>query len=286
MKKLLLFGATGNLGKEIAKEAVKEGYDLTMVVRNAEKAAKLSKISEKIIVVDAGNQAALKNICNGFDSVISALGKSVSPNDFSRPSFEEVDFKMNKNILLEAQSSKVKKFVYVSAFHAEKYVHLEYFRVHHAFSTLLMASALDYSIIKPPAIFSGFLDMFDMAKKGVLFNIGDGDKKTNPIYEGDLAKACIAAIWKKNAVIELGGKSIYTRKQLYEIIQDEISPNKSLKNVPLWLFKVTLPMLKVLNRNMYDKFAFFTTVIQHDTIASQVGEMDFQTYVKMQRENP
>ena len=34
MKKVILFGSTGNLGKEIAKELVKQGYDLTIVVRN------------------------------------------------------------------------------------------------------------------------------------------------------------------------------------------------------------------------------------------------------------
>ncbi|MBS4066791.1 MAG: hypothetical protein KGZ74_19670 [Chitinophagaceae bacterium] len=34
MKKVILSGATGNLGKEIAKEAVHRGYTLTVVIRN------------------------------------------------------------------------------------------------------------------------------------------------------------------------------------------------------------------------------------------------------------
>ncbi|MDB5280801.1 MAG: NAD-dependent epimerase/dehydratase [Ferruginibacter sp.] len=43
----------------------------------------------------------------------------------------------------------------------------------------------------------------------------------------------------------------------------------------LWLFKFLLPILKVFKRNMYDKFAFFTAVMQEDTIAPQVGELEF-----------
>jgi short-subunit dehydrogenase len=39
MKKIILFGATVNLGKEIAKEAVHRGYTLTVVIRNKNKSS-------------------------------------------------------------------------------------------------------------------------------------------------------------------------------------------------------------------------------------------------------
>jgi len=280
MKKVLLFGATGNLGKEIAKEAIKQGYDLTAVVRNRAKAEQLSKITTNYLITDITNKNALENICKGFDIVISALGKSVSPNDHSKPTFNEIDLVANTNILLEAQRSGIKKFIYVSALHAEKYPELEYFRVHHQFSELLKQSGINYAIIKPPAIFSAFIDMVDMATKGLLVNMGSGNKQTNPIFEGDLAKICVDSINKTNAVIEAGGKSIYTRKQLNEIIQKAVNPNKSVKNIPLGFVKFSLPLMRLFNKNMFDKFAFFVEVMQHDTIASQVGEMRFEDYIK------
>jgi uncharacterized protein YbjT (DUF2867 family) len=198
MKKILLFGATGNLGKEIAKEAKQEGYDLTVVVRIKDKAKQLARITNQDVVADITNASALTGICNDFEIVISALGKSVSPNDHSKPSFNDIDLTANSYILNEAKNSGVKKFAYVSAFHSEKYLHVEYFRVHHEFAEMLKKSGIDYSIIKPPAIFSGFLDMVEMAKRGRLINIGKGDKKTNPIYEADLAKECVDAIKEKH----------------------------------------------------------------------------------------
>lgn len=285
MKKLLLFGATGNLGREIAKVATLQNYDLTVVVRNKNKADQLASITDQFIVADITDTSALTNICNGFDIVISALGKSVSPNDNSKPSFNDIDLIANSNILNEALKSGVKKFVYVSAFHSEKYVHLEYFRVHHEFAERLKTSGINYSIIKPPAIFSGFLDLVEMAKKGQLFTIGKGDKKTNPIYEVDLANECVSSIKDRDVTKEIGGKTIYTRRQLNEIIQNEICPAKKTKTVPLWLFKFSLPILKIVKKNMYDKFAFFTAVLQEDTIAPQVGQMKFEDYIKMKNKN-
>jgi uncharacterized protein YbjT (DUF2867 family) len=280
MKKVILFGATGNLGKEIAKELVNQGYDLTVVARDEEKAKSLSHITSKYIVADVCNKATLEHICNNQDIVVSALGKSVSPNDKSKPTFRAVDYEANENILNEAIKSGIKKFVYVSAFHAEKYLHLEYFKVHHDFSELLKKTAIDYSIIKPPAIFSAFLDMIEMAKKGQLINIGKGDKKTNPIFEGDLAKIVVDAIRQSTTTIEAGGKTIYTRRQINEIVQKQVNPNQKVRTVPVFMFKLILPLIKMTNKNMFDKFAFFITVMQQDTIAPQIGTMTLENYVK------
>lgn len=57
-----------------------------------------------------------------------------------------------------------------------------------------MRSDLNYTIIKPPALFSAFIDLFELAEKERLVNMGKGDKFTNPVYEGDAAEACINSI--------------------------------------------------------------------------------------------
>ena len=280
MKKVILFGATGNLGKHIAKELISSGYVLTVVVRDQKKAKGLFDANAKIVVADVCNKATLADICQNQEIVVSALGKSVSPNDKTRPGYEDVDFAGNMNILEEAIKNGIKKFVYVSAFHAEKYLHLTYFNVHHRFAEELKKSGIDYSIIKPPAIFSAFIDMMDLAKKGQLVTIGKGDKKTNPIFEGDLAKICVRSIAEKNKTIEAGGRYIYTRKELNLIIQQEVDKSKQVRQIPLGILKAALPLMKVFNKNLYDKFAFFTEVIQHDTIAPQMGELSFEEYIK------
>jgi uncharacterized protein YbjT (DUF2867 family) len=281
LKKVILFGATGNLGKHIAKELISSGYALTVVVRDQKKAKGLFDANAKLIVADACNKSTLTDICQNQEIVVSALGKSVSPNDKTRPGFEDVDFAGNMNILEEAIKNGVKKFVYVSAFHAEKYLHLTYFNVHHRFAEELKKSGIDYSIIKPPAIFSAFIDMMDLAKKGQLVTIGKGDKKTNPIFEGDLAKICVRSIAEKNATIEAGGRFIYTRKELNLIVQHEVDKNKQVRQIPTGLFKAAFPLIKIFNKNLYDKFAFFTEVMQHDTIAPQMGELSFEEYIKI-----
>lgn len=281
MKKVLLFGASGNLGKATAKAIKDAGYDLTVVVRNQSKANELKNITDKSCIADISSAQSLKDIGNGFDVVVSTLGKSVSPNDKSKPSFRDIDLNANTAILEEAKKANVKKFVYVSAFQDEQYKHLEYFYVHYEFSQRLINSGIDYSVIKPPAIFCAFLDFIEMAKQGKLMNLGKGDKKTNPIYEGDLAKVIVGSIEKPNCIIEAGGKKTYTRRQLCEIVQQAVDPNKKIRNVPMAMVKMGLPFYKLFDKNAYHKFSFFTEVMTHDTFAPPVGEMSFEEYVKL-----
>lgn len=286
MRKVLLFGATGNLGKEIAKALTHTGYEVTAVVRSEQKAKVLKDITNSCQAVDSYKLEELDKVITNHHIIISALGKSVSLNDRSKPSFRDIDYVINNNILQIALRKNLKKFVYVSVFHSERHRNLEYFKAHFDFEQQLLNSGIDYSIIKPVAFFSAYKDLFDMARKGQLVNIGKGDKKTNPIYEGDLAKIVIDSIGSKNVMIEVGGKTIYTRAELNNIIQGAINKRKKVRNVPLSLLKLTLPLIKLWDKNTYDKYAFFTEVINYDIIAPQLGEMTFEEYVKERTSTP
>lgn len=278
-KNILLFGGTGNLGKQLARAAVNRGYTVTAVVRNEKRKQVLENIVQHFVVCDVTKPALVTGICNGFDIVISALGKSVSPNDHSKATFRQIDLEANSHILADATRHGVKKFIYVSAYGAERYQQLEYFSVHHCFAEKLKASGLDYAIIKPPALFSAFIDLAGMAKKGLLVTMGQGDKITNPIYEGDLAAICIDAIQQPNVTIEAGGKEVLTRHGINEIIQQAINPHKKVRKVPMGLLQSGLPLVKLFSKNMHDKLAFFTAVMQEDTIAPRLGETRLETYM-------
>ncbi len=49
-----------------------------------------------------------------------------------------------------------------------------------------------------------------------------------------------------------------------------------------------LPVIKLVDRNTYDKFAFFVEVMQHDIIAPPVGQMKISEYIKhkLQKNEP
>ena len=75
--KILVLGATGATGRLIVSRAVARGYDVTVLVRSAEKASDIT--GAKLIVGDARDERVLREALKGRDAVVSALGTPVSP---------------------------------------------------------------------------------------------------------------------------------------------------------------------------------------------------------------
>jgi uncharacterized protein YbjT (DUF2867 family) len=75
--KILVLGATGGTGRLIVSQAVARGYDVTVLVRSAEKARDLK--GAKLIVGDARDEKVLRQAVKGRDAVVSALGTPASP---------------------------------------------------------------------------------------------------------------------------------------------------------------------------------------------------------------
>ena len=74
--KLLIVGATGPTGRELVKQAIAQGHEVTALVRDAAKAAFPSSV--KVTVGDVLQPASLKAAVAGQDAVISALGSAPS----------------------------------------------------------------------------------------------------------------------------------------------------------------------------------------------------------------
>ena len=75
--KLLVLGATGGTGKAIVHAALAAGHEVTILVRNPEKAQDLS--GARLITGNALDPKAVAEALTGSDAVISALGTPVSP---------------------------------------------------------------------------------------------------------------------------------------------------------------------------------------------------------------
>lgn len=71
--KLLIIGGTGGTGKELIKQALEQGYNLTALVRNPEKV----EITDPNLTVIKGNILdfdKVQEVVAGQDVVLSALG--------------------------------------------------------------------------------------------------------------------------------------------------------------------------------------------------------------------
>ncbi len=83
--KIVLFGATGNVGARIAREARRRGHDVVGVVRNPS-AAQPPAPGVSLVAGDATDAASVAAVARGADAVVNAISPRPNPRGLPAPS--------------------------------------------------------------------------------------------------------------------------------------------------------------------------------------------------------
>ncbi len=106
--RVLIFGATGNIGRYVREAALGTGHDLVLFARDPGKLDPLEG-GETAVAGDVADAAAVRAAIDGIDAVISVLGpRSNSPEQ------EEVFVTFASTLVDEMQARGVKRLVALS----------------------------------------------------------------------------------------------------------------------------------------------------------------------------
>ncbi len=283
MKKVLVAGASGYLGRHAAKEFKHRGYSVRVLVRNPEKIKVKGEHGEPVIydlvddVVtgDVTQPETLKDICTDMDIVFSSLG--MTRPDFKHSSFD-IDCMGNRIILERALEADVKKFIYISVFNAEKMLDIENIRAHEQFAGELRKSGLDYTVVRPTGYFSDMIQFMNLARMGIMPILGEGDKRSNPIHAADLAKICVDAVDMDKTDIDAGGPDIFSYREVGELAARIAGTSPFYLNIPLFIGEGLLALSRFINPDIADIVSFALAVSKIDSVAPTYGTHRLEDY--------
>jgi uncharacterized protein YbjT (DUF2867 family) len=276
MKKVLIAGATGYLGRYLIQEAKKQGYWVSALARKADKLDDLKDSIDEICEAEITLPNTLNGICDGIDAVISSIGITRQKDGLT---YMDVDYQANMNLLQEAQKSGVKKFIYVSVLNGESLRHLKICDAKERFVDELKASGLDYCIIRPNGFFSDMSDFFEMAKKGRIYLFGKGVLKTNPIHGKDLATVCVDAIHKGAKEVLVDGPETLTHQEIALCAFDVLGSKPKITYIPEWMRASVLKLMRIFaGSKTYGPVEFFMTVMAIDMIAPEYGKFKLKKH--------
>ena len=282
MKKILLAGATGYLGRHVALELTKQQYPATILVRDKSKVqADLRKL--ETVVAEVTKPDTLKGIMDDIEAVISTIGITKQKDGLT---YMDVDYQANLNLLKEAKKAGVKKFIYVSALNADNLTYLKMCHAKELFVQELINSGMDYCIIRPNGFFSDMTEFLKMAKKGKAELFGDGSYRMNPIHGADLAKICVNAINAKERTIEVGGPEVLTHNEMVELAFNTFNKRVKVSYMPEWIRKMMLWFVRTFTSSRtYGPMEFFFTVLSMDMVAPKYGTHTLRAYFEQHKNN-
>ncbi|MEM6821531.1 MAG: SDR family oxidoreductase [Verrucomicrobiota bacterium] len=276
MRRVLLAGSTGYLGKYIAQELHKRAIFFKVVVRSLSRLKEAGIESNEELEAELTDPNAVIYCCRDMDVVISTVGITKQKDGLS---YMDVDYQANMNLLNEALKSGVKKFIYVSVLNGKTLRHLKMCNAKERFVEQLKKSGIDYCIIRPNGYFSDMSEFLNMAQKGRVYLFGDGEQKINPIHGEDLAQACIDAIEESAKEVEIGGPQTLTHNELASIAFDVSGNQPRIAYIPHWLRLVALKLIRWFTKSAFSgPVEFFMTVMAMDMLAPEYGKRTLKEY--------
>ena len=206
-RRVLVFGATGAMGRACARELVARGHEVVCFVRPRSRGA-LRLEGAAFRFGEATDPASLaRDGFRGerFDAVVSCMAsRNGAPADAWA-----VDYAAHAKVLKAAKEAGVAHFVLLSAICVQK-PRLAFQHAKIAFERELMASGIAYSIVRPTAYFKSLSGQVERVMRGKRFLVfGDGrGTACKPISDRDLARylaGCLEDPAMRNRVLPIGG---------------------------------------------------------------------------------
>src|SRR6266487_1495686 len=176
---ILIVGANGFLGREVAKLLLSKNEKVRLLVRTPAKVDDLNQAGAEVIQGDLIDPASLTHACHGIDRVLAAAHSIVGKGKYKS---EPVDDAGHRALIDAAKVAGVAHFVYLSILGASPNHPIDFFRTKYHIEEYLKAGGLSYTILRPSAFMEWHAHIFNgksILEKGKTSLLGMGTKPRN-----------------------------------------------------------------------------------------------------------
>ena len=281
-KKILIFGASGQVGRYCIRRFVKNNYKVTAVTRNSHQKGYILKTQAPIgylDIVEANifNEDKLTELISKADVCLNLIGILYEKGKLN--SFKNIHSIFPKK-LAEICNSKKVKFVHISALGLELAKDSKYASSKINGEKFIREIMPNATIIKPSLVYSvddnlttKFMSLLSMLPFFPLYY--GGNTKFTPIHVSELAELVFYVISKEfySKTIEAIGPEVFTFKEILQILMKCIKKNRILLPLPLTLAKLTAFFMQILPEPLITKDQI--NLLKYDNIKTENGLTNF-----------
>lgn len=235
-----VFGGTGFIGRQVVRALAKRGYRVRAAARNEGQGYRLRMLGDvgQIEVVQANlrNRASVERALDGAVACVNLVGVLY---ETGRQGFQATQVMGAKTVAECAAAQGITRFVQMSALGANPDSASNYARTKAEGEAAVRAIIPSAVVIRPSIVFGPedhFFNRFgQMAAISPVLPLVGENTRFQPVFVGDVAAAIANAINDPavaGQTFELAGPSIYTFRELMELVRRETGRNPVLLPVP------------------------------------------------------
>lgn len=221
MKKILVLGGTGFVGRHLCEKLNRAGIRVTLPTRRLASASHVQSLPlVDVMVANVHVESELVALMAGVDAVVNL----VAILHGSQADFTRAHVTLPQTLVRACQLSGVRRVVHISALGAALNAPSMYQRSKAQGEQVLQAAALDLTLLRPSVIFGAedkFLNVF--AKLQQVFPViplAGAGTKFQPVWVEDVAQAilnCLKQPTTADHIYDICGPDVFTLAQLVQL---------------------------------------------------------------------
>jgi len=248
--RVLVVGATGQLGGAIARKLAAAGVPVRALARNREKLAALAGIGAEIAPVDLLDLPKLTEACRGVTEIVATANNNMGHGATSPG---RVDMTAYQNLCAAARNTAVRRLTYVSFRGVESDSPVDIFRLKWYIEDAIRRSGVPHVMLRPTAFMDVWVDRIladGIRKKGVSMIFGDGTAVANYIAVEDVAEFAVKILARedvRNEAVEVGGPSNISLNDLATLVERRLKSSGKRRHIPVIAMKLLPTIVRPFN---------------------------------------
>jgi uncharacterized protein YbjT (DUF2867 family) len=247
--RVLVVGASGQLGSVITRRLLASGAKVRALARNRDALARLAPDAE-IAAVDLRDVPKLTDACRGVDQIIATANNNMGKGPTS-PS--KIDLSGYQNLCAAARNTGVRRLMYVSYRGVTQDAPVDIFRIKWYIEDAIRRSGVPHVMLRPTSFMDIWIDQLlakGIREKGVATIFGDGNTVANYIAVDDVAEFAvkIASLPEVvNEAVEIGGPSNTSQNHLATLLERRFKSSGKRRHVPVAVMRALPPLVRPFN---------------------------------------
>ena len=246
--RILVVGATGQLGGVITRKLMASGVRVRALARNREALAALAPAAE-IAAVDLRDVPKLTEACRGVDQIVATANNNMGKGPTSPT---RIDLSTYQNLCAAARNTGVRRLVYVSYQGVSQDAPVDIFRVKWYIEDAIKRSGVPHVMLRPTAFMDVWIDQIlakGIREKGMATIFGDGNRVANYIAVDDVAEFAVKILERDivNEVVEAGGPSNVSQNHLVTLLERRFKSSGKRRHVPVVAMRLLAPVVRPFN---------------------------------------
>ena len=272
---LLIVGATGTLGRQVARRGLDEGYKVRCLVRNPAKAAFLKEWGAELVKGDLCDPTTLPSALKNIDAIIDTATARITDS----LTIKQVDWFGKVNLIQAVKAAGIQRYIFCSILNASQQREVPLMDIKYCTELFLAEAGLKYTTLQLVGFMQGLLGQYaiPILDKQAVWVTGESGAIAY-MNTQDIAKFAVRALSvpeTEKRTFPIVGTRAWSGWEIISLCEELSGMDAKISRLPLGLLRFLGRIARFFQwgQNTADRLAFAEVLARGESLNAPMEEV-------------